>query len=84
MIFTQIILCMGSEIEINPSICHGKPVVKGTRVMITTVLSALASGDSVEDVLDDYPAISKQDTQAIFEFASKMAAFESHPYDAVA
>ena len=52
--------------------------------MIATVLSALASGDSVEDVLDDYPAISKQDIHAIFEFASNMAAFESHPYDAVA
>ena len=75
---------MNSKIEINPSICHGKPVVKGTRVMIATVLSALASGDSVEDVLEDYPAITKKDIQAIFEFASNMAAFESHPYDAVA
>ena len=75
---------MSSKIEINPAICHGKPIVKGTRVMVSTVLSALASGDSIEDVLKDYPVINKQDIQAIFEFASKMAAFESHPYDAVA
>ena len=75
---------MNSKIEINPSICHGKPVVQGTRVMIATVLSALASGDSIEDVLEDYPTISKQDIQAIFEFSSKMAIFESHPYYAVA
>lgn len=75
---------MNSKIEINPSICHGKPIVKGTRVMVSTILSALASGDSIEDVLEDYPVINRQDIQAIFEFASKMAAFESHPYDAVA
>ena len=43
--------------------------------MIATVLSALASGDSVEDVLEDYPAITKQNIQAIFDFASKMATF---------
>lgn len=52
--------------------------------MVATVLSALASGDSIGDVLEDYPAITQDDLQAIFEFASKMAAFESHPYDAVA
>ena len=75
---------MSSKIEINPSICHGKPIIKGTRVMVATVLSALASGDSIEDVLEDYPTINKQDIQAIFEFASKMATFESYPYDAVA
>ena len=75
---------MSSKIEINPLICHGKPVVKGTRVMVATILGALASGDSIEDVLVDYPVITKQDIQAVFEFASEMAAFESHPYDAVA
>lgn len=75
---------MNSGIEINPSICHGKPVVKGTRVMFATVLGALALGDSIEDVLADYPVITKQDIQTVVEFASEMAAFQSHPYDVVA
>lgn len=75
---------MSSRIEINPAICHGKPVVRGTRVMASTVLGAFASGDSIEDVLSDYPAISQRDVQAVFEFASQMAAVGSHPYDAVA
>ena len=59
-------------------------MVKGTRVMVSTLLGALASGDSIEMVLEDYPNVTRDDLQATFEYASKMAQFESHPYDAVA
>lgn len=54
---------MNPRIEINPQICHGKPIIKGTRVMVSTVLGALAAGDSIETVIEDcnlcefYPAI---------------------------
>lgn len=75
---------MNSKIEINPLICHGKPIVKGTRIMVSTILGALGAGDSIDDVLEDYPGITQEDLQAIFEFASKMTTLESHPYDAVA
>ncbi len=52
--------------------------------MVSTILGALGAGDSIDDVLEDYPGITQEDLQAIFEFASKMTTLESHPYDAVA
>ena len=51
---------MHARIEINPSICHGKPVIKGTRVLVANILGALAGGDSIEDVLEDYPNIGRR------------------------
>ena len=52
---------MKDRIEINPKICHGKPTIKGTRVIVSNILGALASGDSVEEILNDYPNITQED-----------------------
>ena len=68
------------RIEINPAVCHGKPVVRGTRVMVSQVLGALAGGDSIEEVLMDYPSISSEDLSAVFSFAGTLASFEDVPY----
>jgi uncharacterized protein (DUF433 family) len=62
---------MNDRIETNPSICNGNPVIKGTRVMVTTILSALSSGDSIEVILDDYPNIEREDITAAIAYASK-------------
>jgi len=47
-------------IEINPNICHGKPVFRGTRVLVADVLEMIASGMSIEEILDEYPQLSKE------------------------
>ena len=74
---------MSSGIEINPNICHGKPVIKGTRVLVSTILGALGSGDSIEVLLEDYPNIERADIYAALSFGSKLAQFEelSHEID---
>jgi uncharacterized protein (DUF433 family) len=46
---------------IDPNICHGKPVIKGTQMLVSNILSALSSGQTVEGILEDYPNISKED-----------------------
>ena len=69
------------RIEVNPAVCHGKPVVRGTRVMVSQVLGALSGGDSIEDVLMDYPSLSSEDVSAVFAFAGTLASFEDIPYD---
>ena len=56
---------MHNRIEINPKICHGKPVVRGTRVLVANILGALSGGDSIEDVLEDYPNICREDVLAV-------------------
>lgn len=64
---------MLDRITTNPAVCHGKPVIKGTRVMVGTILGALGAGDSVEQVLADYPTLTREDVQAALTFASRLA-----------
>ena len=76
----DIILGMNERIEINPSVCHGKPVIRGTRVLVSQLLGALAGGDSVNDIMMDYPSITSEDISAVFAFAGSLASFEDMPY----
>jgi len=46
-------------IEINPSVCHGKPVFRGTRIMVADVLEMIASGMGIEEILEEYPQLNK-------------------------
>ncbi|MCF8106815.1 MAG: DUF433 domain-containing protein [Desulfohalobiaceae bacterium] len=72
---------MNNRISINSNICHGKPVIKGTRVLVANILSALGSGDSIEDILTDYPNISYEDVLAAISFGAELSRFEEVPYE---
>ena len=65
---------MSGRITIDPDICNGKPVIKGTRIAVQTVLEFLAAGDFAEDLLGEYPALKRQDVQACLDYASKLMA----------
>jgi uncharacterized protein (DUF433 family) len=64
--------------------CHGKPVVRGTRVLVSMILGALSAGDSIESVLEDYPNITAEDVAAALEFASQLSEYQASAYEAVA
>lgn len=64
---------MNARLQIDPAICHGKPVIRGTRVLVSTILGALGGGDSIDSVLEDYPTITRQDVEAALEFASQLS-----------
>jgi uncharacterized protein (DUF433 family) len=72
---------MNQRVQINPAICHGKPVIKGTRVLVSTLLGALSAGDSIDDLLSDYPNISRQDVEAALEFANRLSDYQEAPYE---
>ena len=57
----------------NPKISGGQPVFKGTRVTLRTVLASLAEGDSVEEILADFPGLSADDVRAAIAFAAASA-----------
>ncbi len=59
-----------SRIVIDPDICNGQPVVKGTRITAQTVLEFLAAGYSVEEVLEEYPSLTKEDVLACIGLSS--------------
>ncbi len=60
------------RITVDADICNGQPVVKGTRVTAQTVLESLATGDSVEDVWEEYPSLSREDVLACILFSSNL------------
>jgi len=53
--------------------CGGEPVFKGTRVTLRTVLASLAAGDSIADILSDFPCLKAEDVQAAIAFAAASA-----------
>jgi len=55
---------MPERITLDPDICNSRPVIRGTRITVQTVLEFLGAGDSVEDVLAEYPALTREDVQA--------------------
>lgn len=74
---------MTEGVSIDPTVCHGKPVIAGTRVLVSTILGALAGGDSFDEVAEDYQIESSQISAAL-EFAADMADFQTSAYEGVA
>jgi uncharacterized protein (DUF433 family) len=63
---------MSDRIVINPDVCNGRPVVSGTRITVQTVLEFLAAGDSITDVLKEYPSLTLLDVQACLDYAARV------------
>lgn len=66
-----------SRISINPEICHGQPVVRGLRYPVESLLEYLAGGDTVEDILKEYPDLEREDVLACLEFAAQSIRIKS-------
>jgi uncharacterized protein (DUF433 family) len=70
------------RISINPDVCHGKPVIRNTRVLVSNILADLAAGLSYDEIIENYPNVTHGDIRAALEFGSELAQFESVPYKA--
>lgn len=75
---------MDPRIQIDPKVCHGKPVIRGTRVLVSTLLGALSGGDTIHMVLQDYPTITAEDIAAALAFAGQLSNYQVADYEAVA
>lgn len=60
------------RIEADSEICHGKPCIKGTRIMISIILEWLEAGKTFEEIIDAYPELSKEDLSATVRYARKL------------
>ncbi|MBM3211546.1 DUF433 domain-containing protein [Candidatus Poribacteria bacterium] len=58
-----------SFITINPHICHGKPCIKGTRILVSSILSQLAAGYDFEKIKKGYPELADQHILAAIDYA---------------
>lgn len=62
-----------SRITIDPEICHGKPVIRGMRYPVESVLEWLSSGMTIDEILDDYPDLVREDILAVLQYAARLA-----------
>ncbi len=66
------------RVSIDPRVSRGKPCIAGTRILVTTILSQLAGGYSMERILSGYPELAREDVVAAIEYATSV---DSHrPY----
>ena len=56
-------------IEVDPKICHGKPVIKGTRIMVSNILSLFAGGYDIKKILEYYPELKEKEVKEAIEYA---------------
>lgn len=75
---------MKARIVRNPQILAGKPVIAGTRIPVTLILNLLAHGQTIEEIIDDYPDLIDEDIKAAINYAQKTVERETGHISAVA
>ena len=65
---------MADRIDVHPDICNGRPVIAGTRIPVQTIMEFLGAGDSIDEVLEAYPALKREAVYASIQFAAKLMA----------
>lgn len=68
---------MTSRIELNPDICNGRPVIRGTRITVETILGYLSAGDSADDVLQAHPGLEMAEVLACIDYARRVTSARS-------
>ena len=61
------------RIWIDPARCGGRPCIRGHRIWVSLILDFLASGTSMEEILEEYPQLSREDILACIAYGSEMA-----------
>ena len=62
-------MILRDRIELNPRVCNGNPVIKGTRIPVSVILGQIAEDESWETLLAGYPELKKEDIQAALLYA---------------
>lgn len=74
---------MLERISIDPRICHGQACIKGTRIPVHQILHMLANGDTVDELLEEYPSLKKEDIFACLDYAASLAEEQIIPDEVV-
>lgn len=67
-------------IESNPSIMMGKPVIAGTRIPVDLILEKFAAGETIDELIESYPRLTREGILAVFAFAAKAVKSTSNFY----
>lgn len=63
---------MHERLSINQHVCHGQICIKGTRIPVHQIIRMLANGDTIDDLLDEYPSIEREDILACLDYAAAL------------
>jgi uncharacterized protein (DUF433 family) len=61
------------RITMNPEICHGKPTNRGLRYPVETMLELLSAGMTIEEILEDYEDLEREDLLAVLDYATRLS-----------
>ncbi len=61
---------MNERITIDPNISHGQACVRGTRIPVHQIIGMLANGDTIEDLLKEYPSLERDDIRACLSYGT--------------
>lgn len=61
-----------NRITIREDVCNGKPTIRGKRITVQTILEFLGAGETVDEILYQYPSLEKEDIAACLQFASSL------------
>lgn len=75
---------MNEHITINARICHGQACFRGTRIPVHQIVRMMANGDSIDDLLREYPSLTREGISAGLDYAASLAEEQVTPLDAVA
>lgn len=67
---------MIKRITINPNIFGSKPIIRGKRIAVEHILGMLAAGSTIEEILEGYPFLEREDVQACLLYAYRLSAHE--------
>jgi len=75
---------VNNRIVVDPNICHGQACVRGTRIPVHQIVGMLASGDTIEELLAEYPSLERDDVLACLRYAAALAEEQVTPLADVA
>ncbi len=61
------------RISIDPNVCFGKPCIRGTRIWVSLILDFLASGLTINEILEEYPHLTEEDIRAAIAYGAEMS-----------
>ena len=64
----------------DPEVCHGKLTFKGTRIMVWQILEMLAAGESIKEILENYPSLKQSHIRAALDMAAKKVSKERYGF----
>jgi len=61
---------MNERITIDPNICHGQACIKGARIPVHQIIHMMANGDTIEELVKEYPSLTRDDILACLDYAA--------------